>query len=317
MTGFNFDYRRAERRVKPVTTQPVEQNATQVPLPTPTPNEKAAPPAPAKEVVPPPAVRPPSPTAPPPADDTNSTTPVTGSAADRSSASTGKQSIGRPTAQIWIGSPPDDVLGMFAPEHREKIKEHRSHVSRNTNQKYAMVYFHNVEDSTAAIESLSHHNVKYGDDYNQRSFTDRSGGGGSFSSRGGGSFSQGSYDARKSGGSDNENRGGFGRGGRGGRGAGRGGSTSFSGRGGSSPAPRGSMRGGRSGGPGSQKEVSGDKQEWTDKPETKEAGWSNEEKPPTVPTTSDSAEASHPSNLNNAPASSGGQSSTVGESQSS
>jgi hypothetical protein len=75
------------------------------------------------------------------------------------------------------------------------------------------------------------------------------------------------------------------------------------------------MRGGRGGGSSSQKEVSGDKQEWTDKPESKEAGWSNEEKPPTIPTTSDSAEASQP--VPNAAAFSGAPSSTVGESQSS
>ena len=68
--GFNFDYRRAERRVKPVVaSQAVEQNATQVPLPTATPNEKAAPPAPFKDVVPPPAVKPPSPA---PAEDSQS-----------------------------------------------------------------------------------------------------------------------------------------------------------------------------------------------------------------------------------------------------
>lgn len=265
--GFNFDYRRAERRVKPATSYPIEQNATQVPLPTITPTEKVAPLAPNKDVVAPPAVKPPTPA---------STDDHPNGKSDKA-----KQGWGRPTAQLWIGNPPEDIPSMFPSPHRELIKDVRRQSSRSTNFKYALVQFSSIEEASAAIETINHdHRVKYGEDYqvydNSR---------GSYSSRGT-SFTQGSYD-RKSG-SDNEGRGGFGRGGRGGRGSTRGGSSgTYSSRGSGSPGPgRGSMRG-RGGAPSQQKEVSGDKQEWPDKDIPKEAGWPNEEVAPTVPTTSD------------------------------
>jgi len=325
IVGFNFDYRRAERRVKPITSLPVEQHTTQVSLPAPAPSEKPAQPTPTKEsgLPAPQVVEPPAPaTADEPATEETSTT-------DRPTPSNPK-SWGRPTAQIWIGSPPDDIAGMFPAPHREKIKEIRTMYSRSSNFKYALVNFNSVEEATAAIETLSHAKVKYGEDYsNAEGGQSR---GQSFS-RGGGSFSQGSYESRKPGGSDTEGaRGGFGRGGRGGRGGTTRGSTGgpagtfgSRGSGSGSPAPlRGRGRGGISS--SQSKEVSGQTQEWNDKPETKEPGWSNEEKPPVVGSTSDDKPSSPPAPTPSEPHSTttaeatpslGAQSSTAGgESQS-
>ena len=62
-----------ERRVKPVISQPVEQHAAQIPLPSITLCEKVAPPPPAaKDVVGPPVVKPPTP---PPSTARNGSTP--------------------------------------------------------------------------------------------------------------------------------------------------------------------------------------------------------------------------------------------------
>jgi Protein of unknown function (DUF2433) len=332
MTGFNFDYRRAERRVKPVASQPVEQNVAQVALPTIPSHEKVVPPTPAKEVSMPLSVD-------------ESPTPVTADepppetfTAEKSTASPAKQ-WGKPTAQIWIGDPPDDVHSLFSSPHREKIRDTRTTISRGTNYKYALVYFHNVEDATAAIESLTHSKIKYGEEYSSQ---DGRGRGGNFP-RGGGSFSQSSFDSRKSGASDIEVRGGFGRGGRGGRGGSSRGSTgtfSSRGSGSGSPAPArgGSMRargGAFSSSSSHQKEVAGDKQEWSDKPETPEAGWPNEEKPPVPATAVSTSDTGDAKSTNPAPAvtqppppaststtapaatSTGGQSSTIGDSHSS
>jgi len=158
---------------------------------------------------------------------------------------------GKPTASVWIGEPPDDVTGMFTSPYKEKIRDVRVNVARGSNQKYALVYFNNVDDAAAAIETLNHPNLRFGHSqehsYGEGGRGGRGsgfGGRGSYSDRGGGSF-----DSRKSGGSDTEGgRGGFGRGGRGGRAAPRGGSSgSFSSRGSGgpgSPAPgRGRGRG--------------------------------------------------------------------------
>jgi hypothetical protein len=325
--GFNFDYRRAERRVKPVATQPVEQ-ATHVPLPSITTNEKVAPPAPGKNVVIPTPVKPPSP-APPSEEPTTEEAPAT---VEKSTVSASKASWGKPTAQIWIGQPPENILEMFPPEHREKIKDTRTAFARGSNFPYAVVYFHSVEEATAAIETLTHLRIKFGEEYEPN----RSG---TYSSRGG-SFSQTSYDARKSvgGASDTDNRGGFGRGGRGGRGgSSRGGPStgSFSSRGSGSgsPAPRGRGRGSNA-----SRDVS-----TTDNadPATGLWGSGSEERPPVVgvafPSTSDvnetkSHEVDSPipapipppstctTTTSTAPAaqtSLGAQSSTAGDSQSS
>ena len=242
-----------------------------------------------------------------------------------------KPAWGKPTAQIWIGQPPEDIRGMFSPSHREKIKDVRTALARGSNFPYAIVYFTTVEDATAAIQALDHPKLKFGDDYDGPPRT-----GGNYGSRGGGSFSQGSYDARKSVGSDTENRGGFGRGGRGGRGGpmSRGGSTgSFSSRGSGSgsPAPG---RGGR--GRGGSTVSSHHKESSSDNNDAS-ALWQNDDKPsvpvgaiPSTATTSEISEnkpldasptplaPSQPStSTGGAPASLEGQSSTAGASQSS
>jgi len=268
--GFNFDYRRTERRVKAPSAQPVEQTAARAPSPasanmprappkfsaamtenamkTPAPSAATAAteedipmatttslePSQSNELTAPSAthqqaeVKPPPPTASP-------------------STSTRQQGPGKPNSQIWIGDPPADPRDLFAPQHREKIREYRSQTSK-IGQHYAIVYFYTVEDATAALESVdmsSGLKVRYGNDFQDRPHYSRSGGGDSFSGRG-------SYDTRKSMSSvDSENRGGVGRGGRGGRGGG--GSISSRGSGGpgtfgggrGSPAPRG--RGGARG----------------------------------------------------------------------
>ena len=192
------------------------------------------------------------------------------------------------------------------------------HKPGDINNKYAIVYFHSVEDASAAIESLEHPKVKFGNDYPPRGSQGR---GGSFSSRG--TYGSGSYDARKMGVSDSD-RAGFGRGGRGGRGGprGAGSSGSFS-RGSSSPGPsRGGPSRGRAGMSSasySRGEISGDKQEWQDKPEKDNASWPSEEKPPTAPSEdhhqSSSADPPTTTTTLTAAASTAGQSSTAGESQ--
>jgi hypothetical protein len=288
--------------VKPTASQPLEQHATQVPLPTITPTEKVAPAAFGKDVVPPPAVKPPTPG--------TTDEAATNGKSVHSDRKTG--GWGRPTAQIWIGQPPEDIYAMFPSPHRENIKDVRRQLSRATNFKYALVQFSSVEEASAAIATLEHeHRVKYGEDY-QVYDPSR----GNSASRGTGF--QSSYDSRKSG-SDNEGRGGFGRGGRGGRGGSRGGSQgtfSSRGSGSGSPAPGrgGSMRG-RGGAVSSssqQKDVSGDKQEWPEKDTSKEAGWPNEETAPTVPTLSDEKSGSTVEN----PVVSNPVSSTAGDSSS-
>jgi hypothetical protein len=251
--------------VKPVTAQPVEQNIAQVTLPSlPVPvhvttSKELSLPTTKSEISVPSAT---------PGEESIPTGPTP----------QGKPHLGRATAQIWIGSPPvDDIHSMFPPEHREKIREVTVHKPTDPNSKYALVYFHSVEDASAAIETLDHPKVKFGTEYVRSQ-----GRGGSFSSRG--SYSQGSYDARKS---LSESDRGFGRGGRGGRGGMRGAPSSGSySRGTSSPGPsRGTMRG--RGGSSYSRDVSGDKQEWQDRPETKEASWPSEEKPPMPPTAQD------------------------------
>lgn len=306
--------------MKPVVAQPVEQ--AQVSLPPPPPDEKPAAPPQSREPHPTPQiVEPPAP-APAPVEESATEEPST---TDKPAPSNHK-SWGKPTSQIWIGSPPDDISGMFPAAHREKIKEVRTLYSRASNFKYAIVFFNNVEEATAAIETLNHPRIKYGEDYSNAEGGSTRG----HSGRGGGSFGQGTYDSRKSGGSDTEGtRGGFGRGGRGGRGgnirgsSGGGSSGSFGSRGSGpgSPAPRGRGRGAAP----SKHEVSGDKQEWSDKPESKEAGWPNEERPPVVASTSDEKPSSPPAATPNEPhsaatadatLSTGAPSSTAGESQS-
>jgi hypothetical protein len=236
--GFNFDYRRAERRVKPVTSQPVEQHASQIPLPSVTSSEKVAALPPSKDVVAPPAVKPPTP--PPPAADDGSTPSVSTVEPTATTTSTATRGWGRPTAQIWIGSPPmEEVKDMFPQPHKDKIKHVRKANARGSNHPYAIVYFNSIEEAQAAIESLTHSKIKFGDDF--ASDHDRAG---SYGPRGGGSFGGGNYPDRKSGGSDSEmNRGGFGRGGRGGRGGpgsrggGPGSSGTYSSRGSGSHSP--------------------------------------------------------------------------------
>ena len=293
--------------MKPVATQPVEQHAPPVHLPSNIPPEKPASPTPAKNVITPSDVKPPTPA---PVDET---TTEDVSAVEKSPS---KHSWGKPSAIIWIGNPPEDIRVMFPPGHREKIKDIRTAFGRGTNFPYALVYFHTMEEASAAIETLNHSKLKFGEEFDGPPR-------GNYPTRGGGSFSQGSYDARKSGGSDTENRGGFGRGGRGGRGGassrGSGSVGSYSGRGGGSPAPgRGGSRG--RGGPPSNlsKDMSSD----NDKSEA--ALWQNDDKP-AVPA-SDISETKPPAtNPVPAPAeppvtsapSLGAQSSTAGESQSS
>lgn len=271
------------------------------------------------------AVKPPSPS---PVDEPAPTTTedaATAPAAEKptTTMSPSKPAWGKPTAQIWIGQPPEDIRGMFPPAHREKIKDTRTALARGSNFPYAIVYFNTVEESISAIQTLDHPKLKYGDDYDGPPRA-----GGNYGSRGGGSFSQGSYDARKTGGSDTENRGGFGRGGRGGRGGSmsRGGSTgSFSSRGSGSgsPAPgRGSRGRGGSSVSSHQKDASFDNDA---------ALWQNDDKPsvpagaiPSIATTSDISE-NKPLTVSPAPpvltqpsTSTGGeQSSTAGESQAS
>ena len=280
-----------------------------------------------------PAVKPPSP---PPVDESILATTTEDSAIapavekPTSTMSPSKPVWGKPTAQIWIGQPPEDIRGMFPPAHREKIRDTRTALARGSNFPYAIVYFTTVEEATSAIQTLDHPKLKFGDDYDG---PPRSGG--NYVSRGGGSFSQGSYDARKGGGSDTENRGGFGRGGRGGRGGPmpRGGSTgSFASRGSGSgsPAPGRSTRGrGGSTVSSHQKETSSDSNDAA-------ALWQNDDKPsvpagaiPSTATTSEISESkplaasstppapSQPTtSTGGAPASLGAQSSTAGESQS-
>ena len=219
------------------------------------------------------------------------------------STTSGRPHLGRATAQIWIGSPPvDDIHSMFPPEHREKIREVSVHKPTDPNTKYALVYFNSVEDASAAIETLDHPKIKFGTEYVNRS----QGRGGGFSSRG--SYNQGSYESRKSGDSDR----GFGRGGRGGRGGsirGSGSSGPYS-RGTSSPGP---TRGGPGRGRGGYSHVSGDRQEWTDRPDSKEASWPNEEKAP-MPPAHDEHPSDPPTATTTVAASTTGTS-TVGESQ--
>ena len=294
-----------------MTTQPVEQNITQVSLPS-IPSDRMMP-ATTKDVSSPAGTKsevsvPQTASTPAPADE-----PAT-FPAERSSTST-RPHLGRATAQIWIGSPPvDDIASMFPPEHREKIKDVSVHKPTDPNSKYALVYFHSVEDASAAIETLDHPKVKFGTDFSTRS----QGRGGSFSSRG--SYSQGSYDARKSGLSESD-RGGFGRGGRGGRGGlrGAGSSGSFN-RGSSSPGPNRGVgpsrgRGGISSSY-SQRDVPGDKQEWQNKPDNNDASWPTEEKAPVPPSTEAQNPRSEPATAATATttAASTAGASTVGES---
>jgi len=252
--------------VKPVATQPVEQNISQVSLPTISPIERvAAPPAPVKNVVVPLSVRPPSPPL-------GEEPPTTATSTEEATTTTEKkQYFGKPTAQIWIGNPPEDIRGMFPPPHREKIKDIRTAFGRGTNFPYAIVYFHSVEEASTAIEAINHSKLKFGEDY-----TD--GPRGNYAGRGGGSFGQGSYDARKTGGSDTESgRGGFGRGGRGGRGGntrGAGSTGSFSSRGTGSPARGGRGRGGGAPTSTGSKDFSASE---NDKSET--PIWQNDDKP--------------------------------------
>ena len=254
--------------MKPVATQPVEQNISQVSLPTVSPIEKVvAPPAPAKNVVvPPSAVRPPTP---PPGEEPTTTTAST----EEASATEKKQYFGRPTAQIWIGNPPEDIRGMFPTSHREKIKDIRTAFGRGTNFPYAIVYFHSVEEASTAIEAINHSKLKFGEDYTEGPPR------GNYAGRGGGSFSQGSYDARKTGGSDNESgRGGFGRGGRGGRG----GSTRGAGSTGSFSSSRGTgspARGGRGRGGGAPTYTGSKDLSASDHDKSETPIWQNDDKP--------------------------------------
>jgi RNA recognition motif-containing protein len=133
----------------------------------------------------------------------------------------------------------EEVKDMFPQPHKDKIKHVRKANARGSNHPYAIVYFNSIEEAQAAIESLTHSKIKFGDDF--ASDHDRAG---SYGPRGG-SFGGGSYPDRKSGGSDSEmNRGGFGRGGRGGRGGpgsrgggGPGSSGTYSSRGSGSHSP--------------------------------------------------------------------------------
>jgi len=278
-----------------VLSQPVEQNVTPVPI---RPQEKSLL-VTGKEVT-----KPPTPTPVAATEDTISAPNV----AERSAS---KPSFGRPTAQIWIGNPPtDEIPSMFRPPHREKIKDTSVHKAMDPHSKYAIVYFNSVDDASAAIETLEHPKVKFGNEYFKPS---RGGaGGGGFSSRG---FNQGSYDSRKSTGSDPEGRS-FGRLPRsGGRGSIRGGgSGSFSPRGNGSPAP---VRGGSSRGRGGyqqqqQREVVADTKTWSEKPD-QEPSWPSEEKSPTVPSEDHKSE-DHKSGTNVTTTITSGISSTISES---
>jgi hypothetical protein len=98
----------------------------------------------------------------------------------------------------------EEVKDMLPQPHKDKIENVRKANARGSNHPYAIVYFNSIEEAQAAIESLTHSQIKFGDDFDH----DRAGSSGP---RGGASVGDGSYPDGTRGGSDSEmNRGGFG-----------------------------------------------------------------------------------------------------------
>lgn len=117
LTGFDFHYRHAECRVKPV-----EQHAAQIPLASVYPSQKVAPPT--------------------------------------TTTNTAHRTWGKPTAQTWIGSPVEDIHGMFP--CRITGTRSRMFAKRLAVEITPSVYFHSMEDAQGEMKSLNHPKIKFG-----------------------------------------------------------------------------------------------------------------------------------------------------------